>query len=100
MKLKSYLRKNKDLISNFNVLFIHTNKLRCNGTENTDEDLDKIFSDKNITRVPVCRGNWDVVLSKEGLNYEVIGVPLAHICSLPFHHGTKVLNIVVKKEEE
>lgn len=99
MKLKSYLKKNKDFIDNFNVLFIHTNKLHCNGTENTEEDLNRIFSDNNIHRVPVCVHNWDIVLSKEELNCEVTGVPLAHISSLPFHHGTKVLNIVIKKEE-
>lgn len=99
MKLKSYLKKNKDLIDNFNVLFVHNNKLRCTGLEKTEEDLHRIFDDRNIHRVPVCRRDWDVVLSKEELNYEVVGVPLAHISSLPFHHGTKVLNIVIKKEE-
>lgn len=98
MKLKSYLRKNKKLIDNFNVLFVHTNKLHCTGLEDTVEDLDRIFSDRNINRVPVC--SWDLVLTKEELDCEVVGVPLAHISALPFHHGTKVLNIVIKKEEE
>lgn len=98
MKLKSYLKKNEDFINNFGVLYIHTNKLHCNGTETTYEDLQKIFYDKNIRRV--TRSCWDLQLSKEELNCEVIGVPLAHVCALPFHHGTKVLNIIIKKETE
>jgi len=98
MKLKSYLRKNKDLIDKFNELYIHTNKLHYNGTEETVEDLHRVFSDKNIHRMAICC--WDLVLSKEELDSEIIGVPLACISSLPFHHGEKVLNIVIKKEEE
>ena len=99
MKLKSYLKKNEDFINNFGVLYIHTNKLHCNGTEDTMEDLHRIFDDyANIHRV--TRSCWDLQLSKEELNCEVIGVPLAHVCALPFHHGIKVLNIVIKKETE
>jgi hypothetical protein len=98
MKLKSYLKKNKNLIDKFDELYIHTNKLHYNGTENTEEDLTRIFLDKNIHRMARCC--WDLVLSKEELECKIIGVPLAHISSLPFHHGTKVLNIVIKKEEE
>lgn len=98
MKLKSYLKKNKDFIDNYNMLYIHTNKLHCTGTENTEEDLDRIFKDTNINRVSVnC---WDLLLSKEELDCEIIGVPLAHISALPFHHGTSVLNIIIKKEEK
>lgn len=96
MKLKSYLRKNENFINKFGVLYIHTNKLRCNGTETSDEDWHRIFNDRNIHRV--TRSCWDLQLSKEELNCEVIDIPLAHICALPFHHGIRVLNIVIKKE--
>ena len=98
MKLKSYLKRNEYLVSRFDELYIHTNKLHCNGTENTEEDLSRIFRDKNIHRVARCC--WDLKLSKEELDSEIIGVPLAHLSSLPFHHGEKILNIVIKKEEE
>lgn len=98
MKLKSYLKKNEYLVSRFDELYIHTNKLHCNGTEKTEEDLHRIFSDKNIHRMARCC--WDLKLSKEELDCEIIGVPLANICALPFHHGIKILNIVIKKEEE
>lgn len=98
MKLKSYLKKNEYLVSRFDELYIHTNKLHCYGTEKTEEDLHRIFSDKNIHRMARCC--WDLVLSKEELDCEIIGVPLACISSLPFHHGEKVLNIVIKKEIE
>jgi len=98
MKLKSYLRKKKGFIDKFDVLYIHTNELQCIGTEKTEKDLSRIFSDKNLHRVTRCC--WDLLLSKEELNCEIKGVPFAHISALPFHHGTKVLNIVIKKEYE
>lgn len=98
MKLKNYLKKNKNLIDKFDRLYIHTNKLHCNGTENTEEDLHRIFSNKNIHRVARCC--WDLKLSREELECKIIGVPLACISALPFHHSEKILNIVIEKEEE
>jgi hypothetical protein len=98
MKLKSYLKKKENFINTFDELWIHKNELRVTGTETTEEDLTRIYSDKNIHMVSVAC--WDLLLSEEELNGEIIAIPLADISALPFHHGTKVLNIVIEKETE
>lgn len=98
MKLKNYLKKKEDFINTFDELWIHKNELRVTGTENTEEELHRIYSNKNIHMVSVAC--WDLLLSKEELNCEVIDIPLANVCALPFHHGRKILNIVIKTTQD
>ena len=98
MKLKNYLKKKENFIDTFDELYIHKDELRVTGTENTEEDLTRIYSDKNIHIVSTAC--WDLLLSEEELNGEIIDIPLADISALPFHHGRKILNIVIKTNQD